>query len=153
MLEIDLNASVCPLVFGDTKEGSMGIRVNDEIITKNGGHFHNADGKVDEKEIWGNPSNWCDYVGSIGGKTAGIALFDDSTNKPRACWHARGYGLLAANAFGRDGSFPSQKGNTDLFKMAKGDHLKLRYGVLIHAGDTKEAKVADAYEAFKKRVD
>ena len=153
VLEIDLHASVCPLVFGDTKEGSMGVRVNDEIIGKNGGHFTNADGKIDEKEIWGHPSPWCDYVGSIGGKTAGIAIFDDPANKPSAVWHARAYGLMAANPFGRDGSFPSQKGNTDLFKMAKGDHLKLRFGVLIHAGDTKEAKVAYAFEAFKKRMD
>src|SRR5207249_1553533 len=31
VLQIDLHASVCPIVFGDTKEGSMGIRVNDAI--------------------------------------------------------------------------------------------------------------------------
>ena len=153
VLEIDLHASVCPLVFSDTKEGSFGVRVNDEIVTKNGGHFYNADGKIDEKEIWGNPSDWCDYVGSIDGKTAGIAVFDDPANKSRSCWHARGYGLMAANPFGRDGSFPSQKGNTDLFKLAKGEHLQLRYGVLVHAGDTKEAKVAEAFAGFKKRVE
>lgn len=153
ILDIELTASVCPLTFGDTKEGSMGVRVNDEIITKNGGHFYNADGKVDEKEIWGHPSVWCDYVGQIGGKTAGIAVFDDPSNKPTASWHARGYGLMAANPFGRDGSFPSQKGKTDLVKMAKGDKLKLRYGVFVHAGDTKEAKVPDAFEVFKKHVD
>jgi hypothetical protein len=160
VFDIDLHASVCGLTFGDTKEGSMGVRVNDEIVTKNGGHFYNADGKVDnakgkveDTEIWGKPSDWCDYVGSIGGKVAGIALFDDPANKPRACWHARGYGLLAANPFGREGSFPSQKGKTDLVRMAKGDHLKLRYGVLIHAGDTKEAKVAEAFATFAKRAD
>ncbi|MCE9532897.1 MAG: PmoA family protein [Planctomycetes bacterium] len=152
-LDIELTASVCPLTFGDTKEGSMGVRVNDEIITKNGGHFYNANGKVDEKEIWGHPSDWCDYVGSVGGKLVGISVFDDPSNKPRANWHARGYGLMAANPFGRDHSFPSQKGNTDLFKMAKGEKVKLRYGILAHAGDTKAAKVAEAYEVFKKRVD
>ena len=153
VFEIDLHASVCPITFGDTKEGSFGVRVNDEIIAKNGGHFFNADAKKDEKEIWGNPSVWCDYVGTIGGKVAGIAVFDDPTNKPAASWHARGYGLMAANPFGRDASFPSQKGKTDLFKLAKGDHLKLRYGILLHAGDTKEGKVAEAFEIFKKRVD
>ena len=155
ILDIDLHASVCPLTFGDTKEGSMGVRVNDEIITKNGGHFFNAEGKQDEKDIWGYKSLWCDYVGSIGGKTAGVAVFDDPTNKYPSCWHARGYGLMAANPFGRKvAGFPDQKGQAELVKMAKGDHLKLRYGVLLHAGDTKEGKVAEAFEVFKqKQVD
>ena len=31
VLEIDLHASACPVTFGDTKEGSMGVRVNDAI--------------------------------------------------------------------------------------------------------------------------
>lgn len=153
VLEIHLHASVCPITFGDTKEGSMGVRVNDEMIVKNGGHFYNAEGKADEKEVWGRPSAWCDYVGRVGGKTAGIAVFDDPENKHKAVWHARGYGLMAANPFGRDASFPSQKGNKDLVKLAKDGHLMLRYGVYLHAGDTKEGKVADAFETFKKRVD
>ncbi len=160
VFDIDLFASVCPITFGDTKEGSMGVRVNDELIVKNGGHFINAEGKIVDKKsildapIWGNPSDWVDYTGQIGGKTAGVAVFDDPNNKPRADWHARAYGLLAANPFGRKLSgFPSQKGKTDLTKIAKGDHLKLRYGVLAHAGDTTEGKVAQAYEMFKKRTD
>jgi Methane oxygenase PmoA len=160
VFDIDLFASVCPITFGDTKEGAMGVRVNDEIVVKNGGHFINAEGKIVNKSsildapIWGNPSDWCDYVGQVGGKTVGVAVFDDPNNKPRADWHARAYGLLAANPFGRNASgFPGEKGKSDLVKLAKGDHLKLRYGVLAHAGDTKEAKVAEAYEMFKKRLD
>jgi hypothetical protein len=154
VLEIDLHASVCPITFGDTKEGSMGVRVNDEIVTKNGGHFYNADGKVDEKGIWGYKSLWCDYVGKVKDKLVGIAVFDDPSNQTPAYWHARGYGLMAANPFGRNKSgFPDQKGKSDLVKLAKGDHLKLRYGILLHTGDTKDGKVAEAFEGFKKRVD
>src|SRR5207237_2713706 len=46
ILEIDLEASVCPIVFGDTKEGSMGIRVNDQIRAddKGKGTLQNAEG-------------------------------------------------------------------------------------------------------------
>ena len=36
VLEIDLHASVCPITFGDTKEGSMGIRINDQIRADKG---------------------------------------------------------------------------------------------------------------------
>jgi hypothetical protein len=64
-------------------------------------------------------------------------------------WHSRGYGLMAANPFGRDKSgFPDAKGRTDLVKLAKGEHIKFRYGLLVHPGDAKEGKVAECYETF-----
>jgi len=45
-------------------------------------------------------ADWCDYYGSIGGKTVGIAMFDHPSN-PRhpTTWHVRDYGLFAANPF------------------------------------------------------
>jgi hypothetical protein len=38
-----------------------------------------------------------------------------------------------------------------LVKLAKGEHLKLRYGILLHAGDAQSGKVADCYKAFVAR--
>ncbi len=158
ILDIDLLASVVPISFGDTKEGSMGVRVNDEIREtaskkdeKHGhGHLTNADGKTFEKECWGYRSAWCDYSGTIDGKVAGIAIFDDPSNKP-AAWHSRGYGLMAANPFGRSkAGFPATRGQTDLVKLPKGEHLKLRYGILVHPGDVKEGKVAESFAKFVK---
>jgi hypothetical protein len=154
VFDIDLHASVAAITFGDTKEGSFGIRINDTIREAAGkGKLENADGKTGEKAIWGHPSPWCDYSGTIDGKTAGLAVFDDPGNSAKACWHARGYGLMAANPFGRDKSFPGQKGNSTLVKLGKGEHLKLRYGILLHSGDAKEAKVADYYQRFIKLKD
>jgi hypothetical protein len=40
------------------------------------------------------------------------------------------------------------KGRTDLVHLAKGEELKLRYGLLMHAGDAKEGKVAEFFERF-----
>jgi hypothetical protein len=152
VLDIDLHASVVPITFGDTKEGSMGIRINDTIREQKGkGKLENADGKVSERECWGQKSAWCDYSGPLGDKTVGLAILDDPSNPYPACWHSRGYGLSAANPFGRGKSgFPAMKGKTDLVKLAKGEHLKLRYGLLIHMGDAKEGKVADIYQQFVK---
>jgi hypothetical protein len=152
VFDIDLHASVVPITFGDTKEGSMGIRINDSIREQKGkGKLENAEGKVSERECWGQKSAWCDYSGPIGDKTVGLALLDDPGNPYPACWHSRGYGLSAANPFGRaKAGFPALKGNTDLVKLAKGEHLKLRYGLLIHPGDARQGKVAELYQQFVK---
>jgi hypothetical protein len=152
VFDIDLHASVCPITFGDTKEGSMGVRVSDEIkVTGGNGTYVNAQGGVNEKDVWGRRSDWNDYFGKVGGQAVGIAMFDDPRNKYRACWHSREYGLMAANPFGRaKAGFPDVKGSTELVKMAKGDHLKLRYGILLHSGDEKMGKVAERFAAFAK---
>jgi hypothetical protein len=157
VFDIDLQAGDYPITFGDTKEGSFGVRVNDDIReefsrTKHGpGKLENAEGKVGEKNVWGYQSSWCDDSGPIQGHKVGIAVLADPTNQVPSCWHARGYGLLAANPFGRNKSgFPAEKGKTDLVKVAKGEHLKFRYGILVHPGDAKEGKVADYFDRFVK---
>ncbi len=153
VVDSDLWADVCPITFGDTKEGSFGVRVRTDITEEKGdGKITNADGKNGEKGAngcWGRVSAWCDYSGVADGKTEGVALLADPGNPYPSCWHVRGYGLMAANPFGRDKSgFPAMKGKTDLVKLAKGDRLKFRYGILLHDGDVKGGKVAESYERF-----
>lgn len=156
--EITLKAGVCAITFGDTKEGSFGVRVHDamRVQAKADGVLENADGKacVDAKTeslVWGQMSDWCDYHGTVDGKQVGVAVFDHPKNAARAAWHARAYGLMAANPFGRNAAgFPSQKGKTELVKIEKGGELKLKYGIYAHAGGVKTGKVAEAFEAFKK---
>src|SRR5262249_55994484 len=101
--------------------------------SKNGkGKIENAEGKVGEKECWGQLSNWCDYSGPIDGKTVGVAVLDDPKNPYPACWHSRGYGLMAPTPFGRTKSaFPAMKARTDLVRLAKGEHLRLRYRMVL----------------------
>jgi Methane oxygenase PmoA len=158
VLDIDLHASVCPITFGDTKEGSMGVRVSDEIQNKTGnGVVTSVDGSSakapakDNLPMWGKFAAWHDYSGTVGGKPVGVAIFDDPKNAQPAAWHTRAYGLMAANPFGRNGSqFPALKGKTDLVKLAKGEHLKLRYGIYVHTGDAATGKVPDAFAVFAK---
>ncbi len=150
VVDIALTAAACPITFGDTKEGSFGVRVHDQMREKGGnGKLTNADGKTGEPSIWGQRSLWCDYSGTLGGKAVGLTIFDHPKNPHPACWHSRGYGLSAANPFGRAKSgFPAMKGQTDLVKLAKGETLKLRYGILLHVGDVNVGKVAEHFKQF-----
>jgi hypothetical protein len=152
VLDIDLLASVAPITFGDTKEGAMGVRVHDQIREQKGnGKIVNAKGQVAEKGAWGQAAAWCDYSGTVDGKKVGIAVFDDPKNPSPAAWHSRDYGLMAANPFGRaESRFPAVKGRTDLVRLGKGEHLRLRYGVLVHTGDVREGQVAEYFQRFVK---
>jgi hypothetical protein len=161
ILDIDLHATVCPITFADTKEGSLGVRVRERINGNHEGLLTNAEGKTgegrrpnnDRKGCWGLVSAWCDYSGSISEKEkAGIALFADPTNHVDTAWHVGNYGLMAANPFGREkhARFPDRKGNNTPVKIVKGEHLKLRYGVFVHIGDVKSGQVAEYYARFVK---
>jgi hypothetical protein len=167
VLDIDLYASAWPITFADTKEGSLGVRVRESIrVDKGKGKLTNAEGKsgegktikgkgtnADRDGCWGLVSAWCDYSGPVdeAGTIAGIAVFADPNNPIDTAWHARDYGLLAANPFGRSkAGFPDRKGKTDLVSLKKGEHLKLRYGLFVHVKDAKEADVAGAFSKFTK---
>jgi hypothetical protein len=153
VLRVDLHASVAPITFGDTKEGALGVRINDVIRAgKFGkGKIENAQGKVGEKECWGRISDWCDYSGPIDGKTVGLTVFADPKNLHPTYWHVRDYGLMAANPFGRKkAAFHDGAADKALVRLAKGEHLELRYGVLLHNGDASAGHVAENYQRFVK---
>lgn len=142
-----IRATRGPLTLGDTKEGTFAIRVA-KALHPPSGRMLNADGVVGEKRIWGKRATWVDYSGRVGGEDVGVAIFDHPQNaRTPAYWHARGYGLLAANPFGlrqltgdrrRDGSYT----------IPAGGSLVLQYRVLVHHGDASQADVAGAYRRF-----
>jgi hypothetical protein len=154
VFDIELTASEYPLTFNDTKEGSLGLRVRKTVALKSSkkGEMANSKGDSGELSVWGRVADWCDYSGPLGedGPVGGIAIFADPKNKYDSAWHSRAYGLMAANPFGRANSFPGRKGQTDLVKLEKGETLKLRFAVFLHAGNAKEGKVAEAFTAFTK---
>lgn len=145
--EFVIRANHGSLKIGDTKEGTFAIRVAPELAAPTGAMV-NSEGGEGEPQIWGKRANWVDYDGVIDGQKLGIAIFDspDSFRHP-TYWHARGYGLFAANPFGtkeflRD---PTQDGN---YTIPDGKSIRFRYRVLIHDGDYKDAQVADKYQQY-----
>ncbi len=149
--EAVINASEGPLAFGDTKEGSFGVRVADTIRVdaKLGGKIVTSEGKTNEA-AWGQPAAWVDYQGSVDGQQVGIAMLDhpSSFRYPNR-WHVRTYGLFAANPFGRK-EFGATDGPGGPFTLENGKSLVLRYRIILHRGDEKSAHIADAFAAYAK---
>jgi hypothetical protein len=149
-LDITLTALDTPVKLGDTKEGFFAIRLADKLAEKGGtGTMTNAEGAQKMKNVWGKPSPWVDYSGTLEGEQLGIAIFDHPQNpKHPTTWHARDYGLFAANALG-DHDFQNDKTKDGSITVEPGKSLRFRYRVVIHPGDTAAAKIGDLYKAWK----
>lgn len=138
------------VTFRDTKEGSFGVRVNEEmkVERKTGGKIISSEGLEDEA-AWGKPAPWVDYHGPIKGETLGIAILNHpSSFRYPTHWHVRPYGLFAANPWGLK-DFTKGK-ETSAYTMKKGDNFTLRYRVIFHKGDEKEGKIAQAFANYSK---
>jgi hypothetical protein len=147
--DIILKATEGPVTFGDTKEGSAGVRVaaSMKVDAKNGGKIVNSEGLVDAA-AWGKQAPWVDYHGPVGDEVVGIAFMNHpSSFRFPTYWHVRTYGLFAANPFGW-GDFTGSKGVDGAYTLPAGESIKLSYRLFFHRGDEKEAKVADAYQAY-----
>jgi len=109
-----------------------------------------AEGLVNMQNIWGKRSNWVDYTAVIDGERLGVAIFDHPEN-PRhpTHWHARDYGLVAADPFGAQKAFDTEEKETP-FKLPKGQKAVFRFRVIIHPGDAETGKVADLYSQYSK---
>jgi hypothetical protein len=138
------------VVFGDTKEGAFAIRLADALTEQHGsGKMISAEGKQGMANIWGKRSNWVDYSGTIEGEQLGVAIFDHPSNPLHPVhWHARDYGLFAVNPWGQHAFDPTApEAHTTL---PAGEPLRFRWRVVIHAGNTATAHIADLYREFEK---
>lgn len=149
--DIALRATDGAVKFGDTKEGSLGIRIPTtmDVNSNQGGHIVSSAGLTDQA-AWGKPASWVDYHGPIDGRTVGIAVMNHpSSFRYPTRWHVRDYGLFAANPFG----LKDFEGNDQLdgsYTLPEGELLSLRYRFLFHEGDEKAAGVAEAFAEYVK---
>ncbi|NOY42002.1 MAG: hypothetical protein GXP26_09215 [Planctomycetes bacterium] len=147
-VELTVTASAGPVEFGDTKEGCFGVRVAGTMRTeqKGGGKITNSEGQTNVA-AWGKPAAWVDYTGPVDGETVGIAIFNHpSSFRFPSYWHVRTYGLFTANPFGLH-DFKGEEFDSS-YSMKPGESFTLRYRVLFHSGDTKQAHIAEEYEKY-----
>jgi len=152
---IDVTATIqangrVALKMGDTEEGLLGFRFADAFKEERGATLLNSDGLKGTKNIWGKRARWVDYSTTINGQTVGVAIFDHPSNpKHPTYWHARGYGLNAANPFGEH-DFHNDKTRDGSVTIPAGGRLAFRYRVVVHNGDAVASKVEELYPAFAK---
>ena len=162
---IDMTITLTALdkvVFHDDKEGLLGIRVAHflESATEKGGIFNDASGKPTKVEstmpgatgvymtsegvkgdaVWSTRGKWCELTGTTSdGHVESIAILDNAKNPGYPTyWHARGYGLFAANPLGRK-IFDPKETQFD-YTIEKGKSATFRYRVVVmdHAADSTE---------------
>ena len=149
IIDYEINVKALRAIkFGDTKEGTFGIRLATALSEDRTGKMVNAQGASTEKNVWGKRSEWVDYSGTVDGKTVGVAILDHPAN-PRhpTYWHARAYGLFAANPFGLH-DFYNDKSKDGSLNVPAGQTITFRYRVVIHEGGLEAAHIPAIYQQY-----
>jgi Methane oxygenase PmoA len=167
---ITLTAQEQKVVFGDSKEGALGIRVArqlEEPSTKPetfgsttvsvmdntgvAGVYLSSDGKVGEKEAWGLRAKWMTLSGNVKGEDLAIGIFDHPKNPTYPTyWHSRGYGLFAANPFGA--SAFGKGAPVFNYTLQPGEKATFRFRILVHTGKLTKDQTEVLYQQFLKDV-
>ena len=168
--ETTLIAVADEVKFTDNKEGMFAIRVARElelpsekptnlvdshgVVTKVEkmdntyvkGNYRSAEG-VEGKEVWGTRCRWMKLASEIKGEQVALVIIDHPENVGYPTyWHARDYGLFAANTLGQQ-IFSDGK-NTLNFSMRKGESVTFRYRLVVAAENLSDLKInylADEY--------
>jgi hypothetical protein len=158
------------VIFNDAKDGMLGLRLAQELqmpssadqkFTDNkgnvtvvksakeeisNGNYLTSEGKSGN-DAWSTRGVWCKVYGKMGRDSVSIAIIDHPQNPNYPTfWHARGYGLFAANPLGEK-VFTNGKSSKNL-SLQKGQSVSFRYRIFIQNGDnTPSKKELDAIAA------
>ena len=160
------------VTFTDAKDGMIGMRVartleqpstTPEVFTDAAGHattvpvlsnegvsgrYHSSEG-LEGDSVWGTRGRWTMLRGSVGGEPVTLAMLDHPQNVGfPTYWHARGYGLFAANPLGRK-VFTNGKEELN-FRLAAGQSTTFRYRLLILSGSATADQIETSYRDFTR---
>jgi hypothetical protein len=133
--------ALCPKAQKDSYTKQYGNLVDFRPLTRFG-RLVNSEGKVDDA-VRGERAKWCDFSGPLdNGSTGGIAILDHPLN-PRHPTPWNNWNNMTFMA-----SFTFQ----EFFELQPPQELRLRYRILIHPGDAKEADVEGVWNDFAHRM-
>ena len=158
------------VLFKDAKDGLLGLRVAHELElpTKDARQFVDDKGNITNvaannnsgvtgnyitsegrhgDSAWSTRATWCMLYGKMNNDSVSIAIIDHPKNIGYPTyWHARGYGLFAANPLGAK-IFSNEKEELN-FKLQKGRPVTFRYRIVIASG--KERLSFDELDKLSK---
>lgn len=157
--------------FTDNKEGMIAVRVARELELPSDkpAAYTDAEGNVTEVQalnndgvngnyygsegatgnaVWGTRNKWVKLEGEIDGETVSITIMDHKRNVGYPTyWHARGYGLFAANPLGQ-AIFSKGKERLD-FILEKDKSVTFNYRILVHSGSVlSEEELGRSFDDF-----
>jgi hypothetical protein len=143
--------------FNDAKDGMYGMRLAHALqipdnkdkefkddkgnvtIVKGGadtianGNYLTSEGKTGD-DAWSTRGKWCKVYGKMESDSISIAIIDHPGNPNYPTfWHARGYGLFAANPLGEK-IFTNGKSSKNL-RLKKGESVTFQYRIVIDANN------------------
>jgi hypothetical protein len=161
-----------PVSFTDNKEGVIGMRVaraleqpatqpeiftdasgrptsvpvlNNEGVT---GKYRSSEG-IEGDAVWGTRGRWAMLTGVLQGEPVAVAILDHPKNVGfPTYWHARGYGLFAANPLGQ--AALSDGKETLNFRLDAGRSTTFRHRILILSGPTSPDRVERLYQEWAR---
>src|SRR5882762_356636 len=161
-----------PVTFIDNKEGLIGMRVaraleqpanTPEVFTDAAGHattvpmlnndgvtghYRSSEG-LEGDSVWGTRGRWTMLTGAVDAAPVTLAILDHPKNVGfPTYWHARGYGLFAANPLGEK-VFTNGKGELN-FKLAPGQSTTFRHRVLILSVAATPVQIETYYRDFTR---
>ena len=162
------------LLFTDAKDGLLGLRLAHALqiptdkdqkftddkgnvtIVKGGadsipnGNYVSSTGKYGDS-VWSTRATWCKVFGKMGSDSVSVTIMDHPKNiNYPTYWHARGYGLFAANPLGEK-IFTNNKSAKNL-QLKKGESVTFRYRIVIDDGKhtTGTAEINQLVDDFSK---
>ena len=168
----ELEAGSRAVRFADNKEGVFGLRVaraleepsnKPEVFTDASGKptpvpvLDNAgvNGTYTSSEgitgpgVWGTRGRWMALAGTVADEDVVLLMLDHPKNPGYPTyWHARGYGLFAANPLGQ-AAFSNGKQTLD-FTLAPGARASFRHLLLVLPGPFSRERAEQAASGFAK---
>lgn len=139
--------STKPEVFTDAQGVATKVpALNNAGVT---GMYHSSEG-VEGDAVWGKRAKWMNLTGNVNGEDLSIVLIDHPQNVGYPTyWHARGYGLFAANPLApsvfTDGKAPAMN-----YTLPAGKSVTFRYRLVIRSGSTPDKFITEQVSGFSR---